>query len=146
MTQHRRDHGDDSTMSYSFWASVKVLIIYLRVLFFVWISALMPPNQVYHSFSRKKCINLCCNSVCRNENVVGHMPRGWQFNGLPNNLPPGKGTSVCFMVWKAQGDQFKNTYEKKIGEWFYAKECIDYQKNAHFVRITQEYLYTYPRK
>ncbi len=83
MTQQRSHHDDDSTRSYCFWATVKVLIIYLRVLFFAWISALMPPDQVYHSFSGKKCINQYCNSVCRTENVVDYMPRRWQFKGSP---------------------------------------------------------------
>ncbi len=61
--------------------------IYLRVLFFARISALMPSNQLYHSFSCKICVNPRCNSVCSTENVVCYMPRQWHFKGLPNNLP-----------------------------------------------------------
>ncbi len=95
----------------------------------------MPSSQVYHSFSRKKCINPCCNSICRTVNVVGYMPRLWQFQSSPNNLPPWRGTSACFMVWKAQ-DHFQNTYEKKIGEWFQYWGMQWLTKNANFVRIT----------
>ncbi len=113
MTQQTSDHGDNSTTSYCFWATVTVLIIYLRVIFFTWISALMSPNRVYPSFSCKKCINQYCNSVCRTENIVGYMPRRWKLKDSPNNLYPGGGISACFMTWKVQGDHFRNTYEKK---------------------------------
>ncbi len=94
------------------WVTVFEPLLRIRVLFFAWISALTPPIQVYHSFSCKKCISPCCNSVCRTENVVGYMPQRWQFKGSPNNLPPGGGTSACFMARKAQGDHFQNTMKK----------------------------------
>ncbi len=89
----------------------------------------MLPNQVYHSFSGKKSINPCCNSVCRAENAVGYMPRRWQFKGSADNLtpPPRGGTSACFMAWKAQGDHFQNTYEKKLEIDSNIEECSDYQ-------------------
>ncbi len=124
----KSDHGDDSTMSFCFWATVKVLIKYLRTVFLSWISALMPPNQVHHSCSHQKCINLCCNSVCRAEKRLGYMPQRWQFNGSPNNLSPGGGISACFMAWKARGDHFQNTFEKKIGNDSIVEECSDHQK------------------
>ncbi len=88
----------------------------------------MPPNQVCHSFPHKKCINPCCNSVCTTENVVGYMPRQWQFKGTPNNLPPGGGTSACFMAWKSQGDHSQNNYVKKLKNDSNVEECSDYQK------------------
>ncbi len=123
MTQQRNDHGDDSPMSYCFWATVKVLTIYLRILFFAWISALMPPNQVYHSFSHKKCINQCCNSVCRKENVVRYMPRWWQFKGLPNNLLSWGRNQRMFYGLKSSKRSFSKYLWKKLidicAHWFF---------------------------
>ncbi len=39
-----------------------------------------------YSFSLKKCINSCRNSLHRTENVVGYMPRQWQFKVSSYNL------------------------------------------------------------
>ncbi len=113
MTQLRSDCGDGSIMSYCFGVTVKVLIIYLRVLFFAWISALMPPNQVYHSFSHKKSINPCCNSVCRTENVVGYIPRRWQFNGSSGNLTPWGRNQRMFYAVKSSRRSFSEYLWKK---------------------------------
>ncbi len=66
--------------------------------------------------------------VCRTENVVGYMPRRWQFKRSPNNLPPGGGTSACFTARKAQGDHFQNTYKKKLENDSNVEECSDYQE------------------
>ncbi len=128
MTQQRSDHGDDNIMSYCFWATVKVLIIYLRVLFFTWISALMPPNQVYHSFFCKKCINRLCNSVCRTENVVGYRPRR-QFKGSRNNLPLWGRNQRMFYGQKNSRRSFsKYLWKKKLETESNVEECSDYQK------------------
>ncbi len=144
----RSDLGDDSTISYCFWATVKVLIIYLRVLFFAWISVLMlPPNQVYHSFSRKKCINPCCNSVCRTENVVGYMPRRWQFKGPPNSLPPWERNQCTFYGLKSSSRSFSKNLRKKLENDSSVEECSNYQKtpiswelpNCHSIQISTQF-------
>ncbi len=135
MAQKRNDHSDDSTMSYYFWATVKVLIIYFSVLFFTWISALMPPNQVYHSFSRKKCIDPCCNSVCRTENIVVYMPQQWPFQGSWNSLQPwGRNQRVYSL--KSSRRSLSKYLLKKTGKWFQCCEMQWLPKNANFVRIT----------
>ncbi len=131
MAQQRSGHDNDSTMSYCFWATVKTLIIYLRVVFFAWISALMPPNQVYHSFPPKKCISLCCNSLCRTENVVVYMPQQWQFKGSPNNLssrpPPGRNQRMCYGLISSRRSVAKYLWKKMENDSNVGK-CSDYQK------------------
>ncbi len=123
----------DSTMSYCFWATVKVRIKDLRILFFAWISALIPPNQVYHTFSHKKCINPCFNSVCRTEKVMVYMPQRWQLKGSPNNLPPPpqEGTSNQRMFYGLKSSRrsfLKYLWKKKLKNESNVEECRDYQK------------------
>ncbi len=131
MPQQRSDYSDDSTISYCFWATVMVLIIYLRVLFLARISALMPPNQVYHSFSQKKCINLCCNSVCRTANVVGYIPRRWQFKvhqTIYSPPPRGRNQGMIYGL-KNSGRLFsKYLWKKKLKTDSNIVECSDHQK------------------
>ncbi len=129
MAQQRSDHGDDSTMNYCFWATVKLLTIH---------SALMPPNKVYQSFSRKKCIiNPCCISVCRTENVMWVTCHNNDNLRVHQTIYPLE-EEPAHVLWPETLKDiiFKILMKKKIGEWFHCWETWWLPKNADFMRIT----------
>ncbi len=79
-------------------------------------------------FPAKKCINPCCNSVCRTENIVGYMPQRWQFKGSPNNLIFAEATRHVLWPEKLKEIIFRISTKKKLENDSNIEECSDYQE------------------